>query len=166
MILSVHCGCHFRRVEEQDAALRIEEEDAAPRVTKKRKREFVSQAQLLDDDDVQPSDFKRLQLTYNVARSRRVSKPLPRNTRLPIAGDEQTRQTGWSDFPDLGFTRSQSGKRLQDIQMQLMLLEQQNKERIMMARQEQDNLIGSVRSPRRLWEISKIRGHLSTFIQT
>jgi hypothetical protein len=199
MHLNLHCGCHFRRVEEQDTA---------PRVTKKRKREFVSQAQLHDGDDVQPSDFKRLQLTYNIARSRRVSKPLPRNTRPPTAGDEQTRRTEWgeapdfgltrdqsgnnalqgyqihlmlleqqkkkrmmmeslqwlgelsrlldfqntpevqSDIPDLGFIRSQSSKHMsQDHQMQLMLLEQQNKKRIMMARQEQDDLIGGVRSP-------------------
>jgi predicted DNA-binding protein YlxM (UPF0122 family) len=128
MNLSLHCGCHFRRVEEQDAA---------PRVTKKRKREFVSQAQLHDNDDVQPSDFKRLQLTYNVARSRRLSKPLSRNTRLPIAGDEQTRRTEWSEAPDFGLTRDKSGNNaLQDYQMHLMLLEEHKKKRRMMARQE------------------------------
>lgn len=40
-----------------------------------------------------------------------------------------------------------SNHALQDYQMQLMLLEQQNKKRLMMARQEQDNLGGIPREP-------------------
>ncbi|KAF2823081.1 hypothetical protein CC86DRAFT_409849 [Ophiobolus disseminans] len=46
--------------------------------------------------------------------------------------------------PMIAIPSGQTGNRaLQDYQMQLMLLEQQNKKRLLMARQEQDNMMGS-----------------------
>jgi hypothetical protein len=52
-------------------------------------------------------------------------------------------------FPDLRYGFSVYGNHaLQDYQMQLMLLEQQNKKRLMMARQDQDNINGESSSTR------------------
>ena len=79
---------------------------------------------------------------------RRLLKARQEQDELSRLPGIQSVPTGWSETPDSGLISAQSGNHmLQDYQMQLMLLEQQKRKRIIMARQEQESFIASAASP-------------------
>ncbi|KAL1304543.1 hypothetical protein AAFC00_003523 [Neodothiora populina] len=70
----------------------------------------------------------------------------PANVNVEFINGTQIRP-GAATGPQAGGANSNSNHALQDYQMQLMLLEQQNKKRLLMARQEQDNMTNGPGGP-------------------